>query len=178
MRRIYDSSALRRDDEEPFSPRERDSDPQPEAMRSLPSGFLSRLLFPRWLRCRAVTVGVETRQVEYPSGVGIPFQVTMKNEWPIPVSVPTRSPIRWSWSVDGYTEAAQVPLQRPPEGDRRFEFDRGERKTFEKTWDQMFRVSRSEWEPVEPGEYTIGVGINTDGAGDLGLTDETTVRVV
>lgn len=177
MRRIYESEALRRDDDEPFSPRERDSDPKPQALRSVPSGFLSRLLFPKWLRCRALSVTVETPQSRYPAGVGIPFQVTMKNSMPFPVTIPTASPILWTWAVDGLEEASAVTLQQPPDEQRGFHFDRGERKIFRKEWNQMFRLSRSEWEPAEPGEYVISVQINTADASNYNLVDETTVEI-
>lgn len=178
MRRIYESGALHRDDDEPFSPNERDVSEQPQSFRSIDSTRLSRLLVPMWLRCRSIGIDVSTPRSEFAVGEPVPFTVTMKNAMPFPISIPTRSPLLWTWNVDGATEASRVPLRDPPDEPGRFRFDRGERKRFRKRWSGMFRVSDSEWEPVEPGEYTIGAGLNVEDPADKDLYAETTVRVV
>jgi len=177
MRRIYESRAVTRDDEDQFTPGEREDDPKPQAMRSVPGNLLSRLLVPNAVRYRAVSVDVSTPRERFPEGATIPFTVTMKNTMPFPVEIPTRSPILWNWAVDGVTEAAHVPLHDPPEETRGFRFDRGERKRFRQRWDQLFQVSETEWEDAGPGEYSIGAGLNVDSAERKGLYDETTVRV-
>ncbi len=176
MRRIYESEALRRDGE-PFTPNERD-DARPQAMRSINATALSRLFVPRWLRYRAISIEVSTPRTEYPAGVGIPFRVTMRNAMPFPLTISTRSPVLWTWNVDGVTEASHVSLRDPPEERGTFRFGRGERKRFHKRWDGMFRVSATEWEPAEPGTYTIGAGLNLEGALEHGLYAETTIRIV
>lgn len=102
----------------------------------------------------------------------------MANTMPFPVTFRTRSPILWTWEIDGATEAARVSIRDPPDEPGEFRFGRGERKRFEKRWEQLFRVSASEWEPVEPGEYTIGAGLNVDSAVEKELYDETTVHIV
>ena len=178
MRRIYESGALHRDDDEPFTPAENDRAQEPQAFRSLPGTALSRLLLTDRLREWAISVDVSTPRTEYPVGSSIPFSVTMKNALPLPVTITTRSPVYWTWSVDGMTEASRVPLGDPPDEPREFRFGRGERKQFTRTWDGMVRISESEWEPADPGEYTIGVGLNVENAADRGLADETTVRLV
>lgn len=178
MRRIYESGALHRDDDEPFSPNEVDRAEHLQAFRSINSTALSRLVIPRWLRNRSVSVDVSTPEAEYPAGTSVPFRVTMRNLMPFPIAIPTVSPLLWSWEVDGLQEASHVPLQDPPEEPGEFTFDRGERKQFYKQWAGMFRVSDSGWEPAEPGEYTIGAWINVDSPEDEGLYDETTVRIV
>jgi hypothetical protein len=178
MRRIYDSAALHRDDSDPHAPAEDDDTPRPQAMRSVPSGLLSRLFVPNWLRYRAVSVALDTPRTDFVAGEPVPFRVTMKNALPIPITVPTLSPVLWTWDVDGVREASHVPLQTPPDEPRGFRFDRGERKQFTRRWNGLFQVSASEWEPATPGEYTLGAGINVEDAAGKGLWDETTVRLV
>ncbi|MFB6074544.1 MAG: hypothetical protein ABEJ89_05990 [Haloarculaceae archaeon] len=176
MRRIYESDAVSRDDDSPFTPRERDDSPRPRAMRSVPSGALSRLLLPHSLRYRAISVSVSTPRDTYDVDEPVPFAVTMRNRLPVAVTVPTRSPLLWTWSVDGLREASQVPHD-PPDERAGFAFDRGERKTFRRRWRQVFRVTDDEWKAAGPGEYTIGAGINVADAAAKGVYDETTVRV-
>lgn len=177
MRRIYESGALRRDDEDPYRPGERDERAEPQAMRTVPGGLASRLLVPRWLRFRALSVEVSTPRTEYDPGSPVPFAVEIENALPFPITVPTVSPVLWNWDVDGLTEASHV-YREPPDEQRGFRFDRGERKRFTRRWPQAFRVSDSEWEPAEPGEYTIGAGLNVDDPDRSDLRDETTVRVL
>lgn len=178
MRRIYESEALHRDDDEAFAPGEKERSVRLQALRSIDSTALSDRLIPTGLRRRAISVDVSTPRTEYPEGEPVPFSVTMKNSLPLPVTVPTASPILWTWTVDGEREASRVPVHEPPAETGQFRFDRGERKEFRKRWDQMFRVSESEWEPAAPGEYTIGAGINVEASDGAALYDETIVRVV
>lgn len=177
MRRIYESGALRRDDDR-FTPSERDSPDRPQAMRSVNGTALSRRLVPDWVRRRAISVEVSTPRAEFSLGEPVPFRVTMGNSMPFPIVFRTNSPLPWTWEVDGVSEASHVSLRDPPEESGEFRFGRGERKRFTKRWEQMFRVSESEWEPVGLGEYTIGAGFNVENASKKGLYDETTVRVV
>jgi len=176
MRRIYESAALRRDDDEPFAPNERDG-ARPRAFRSVPGAALSRLLVPEWLRYRAISLDVSTPRSTYPIGARIPVRVTMRNVLPVPVTIPTRSPVLWTWSIDGVREASRVPPRDPPDEAGAFGFERGERKRFERRWDQLFRVSDAEWEPAGPGTYTVGAGINVEDPAEKGVYAETTVRV-
>jgi len=178
MRRIYDSDALHRDDDEPGSPNEIKRETKLQAMRSLPSSTLSDLFVPTALRHRFLSVAVETAEDEYTVGESIPFTVTIRNHVPFPVSIATESPVLWTWSVDGDVEASSVSLRDPPDETGRFEFDRGERKRFRKRWNQLFRVTETDWEPAEPGEHTISAAINAPDSESKGLTGETTVRIV
>lgn len=177
MRRIYESRALHRDDEEPHAPGEQD-DYGPQAMRSVDGSAWSRRLVPNRLRYRAVSVAIETPGSEFHPGETVPFRVTMKNSMPFPVTIETRSPVLWTWHVDGVEEAAHVPLQDPPAESGGFHFDRGETKQFTRRWRQSFKVSESEWEPADPGEYTLGAALNVADAEAKGLTAETTVRLL
>jgi len=177
MRRIYDSDAIDRDDDEPFKPRERDRDHEPQSFRYVNASVWSDRLVPHRLRRRAVSVRVSTPDETFDGESDIPFVVTMKNSLPIPLTLKTRSPLVWTWSIDGFRNASRVPGQQPPEEVSRFRFDRGETKEFRKSWSGMFRVSEREWEPAGPGEYTLSVAINTDGAEAADLTDETTIRI-
>lgn len=178
MRRIYESGALHRDDDDPFSPGEADETRTHQAFRSVPGTALSRLLVPHWLRDRAISIEVSTPRAEFAVGTPVPFRVTMRNALPFPITITTRSPVLWTWEVDGLTEASSVQPWDPPDEPRAFTFDRGERKRFTRRWNGMFRVTESEWEPASPGEYTIGVGVNVEEPADRGLYGETNVRLV
>ncbi|ELZ48279.1 hypothetical protein C464_07375 [Halorubrum coriense DSM 10284] len=178
MRRIYESNALHRDDEEAHAPSKKERKTKLQALRSVPSSTLSDFLIPRRFRHLPVSVDVETPDDEYETGEPIPFRVTLRNRLPVPISIPTRSPLLWRWTVDGNVEAAEVSVRDPPDEEGQLSFDRGERKEFRKRWDQLFRVSESEWEPAAAGTHTIGVAINATDAEERGLTDETTVRIV
>lgn len=176
MRRIYDSEALRRD-EGPHTPRERDRSERPQSIPWVNASAWSRRLVPERLRYRAISVEIETPRPAYSAGSRVPFAVTMRNALPVPIMVPTPTPVLWDWHVDGVTEASHVPLYDPPEERRLFRFDRGERKRFTRRWDGTFRVSDSEWERAEPGEYTLGAGLRVEDPDDKGVYDETTVRI-
>lgn len=179
MRRIYDSEALRRDDEEPHSPRERRRrGAVPQSITSLNASALSDWLLPHRLRHRAIAVEISTPREEYAVGEAVPFAVTMRNRLPVPVTIETASPLLWTWHVDGDEEASQVPQHDPPSTPGEFAFDRGERKEFRRRWSGLFRISETEWEPASPGEYVVGAAINVTNAAACGLAAETTVRVV
>lgn len=179
MRRIYESEAIRRDEDDHFSPNEqRDRSHEPLAMRMVPSTWLSRVFVPYWLRYRSISISIETSREAYPLGADVPFVVTMKNAMPFPITLPTRSPVLWTWDVDDVTEATHVLRRDPPDEERGFTFERSERKRFEKRWNQTFRVSESEWVPADPGEYTIGAGFNVENAEERGLYSQTMVRLV
>lgn len=176
MRRIYESDAVHRDDDDPHTPRERD-DVSPRSFRSIDAAAWSRRLLPTALRNRAISVDVSTPESAYPADTPVPFTVTMENALPIPVTVAVRSPIRWTWSVDGHVEASHVDRHDPPDQQTGFEFSRSERKRFRKRWDGMFQVTDVEWEAAGPGEYTIGAGLNVENADKRGLYDEVTVTL-
>jgi len=175
MRGIEESGAVERDDSDAFTPRTRE-EVKPQAMRSVPSGTLSRLLVPQWLCHRALEVSVATPERRYQSGEAIPVRVTLRNRFPIPVSVRTRTPRLWTWTVDGVTEGSRLP-DTVPEEERVFTFDRGERKQFDRRWSQSFKVSEREWEPADPGEYTIGAHVDVDDPAGKGLAAKTTVHI-
>ena len=178
MRRIYESNALRRDDDEPHAPSERDEKAKPQAMRSINGAAWSRRLVPNRLRHYAISVNIETPKTEFAPGETVAFRVTMKNSMPFPITIKTRSPLLWNWYVDDIAEAAHIPLQDPPEEPRGFKFDRSEFKQFTRRWQQTFQVSDSEWEPADPGEYTISAALNVPDAEAKGLAAETTVRLL
>lgn len=176
MRRIYESDALKRDDEDAFTPEEDDQEPQ--SFRSINAAAWSDRLLPHAFRCWAVSVRIETSQETYRQGETVPFRVTMDNSLPLPVTVRTRTPVLWSWSIDGYEEASHVTLRDPPEEPSKLHLDRGETLRFDREWSQMFRVSEREWEPADNGEYTLRAEINVDSESATGLADETTIEIV
>ncbi len=178
MRRIYESDALYRDDDEAHAPKERKRQTTLQSFRHVPSAALSDAFLPQRLRRRCISVDVRSPNSTYRVGEPIPFRVTLRNRAPIAVTIPTASPVLWEWSVDGNVEASAVPLRDPPDEPGRFHFGRGERKEFQKRWDQRFRVERHEWEPAEPGTYTIAAGINVAGGAQTRLRAETTVEIV
>ena len=177
MDRIYESSALSRDDEDPFAPNERDRQTKPQSFRSISSAAWSDRLVPHALRRRLVSVAVTTPKRVFERGEPVPFEVTMRNRLPIPVTIETVSPVRWTWSVEGLPEASHVPTHDPPDEPASLHFDRSERKRFRRDWSGMFRVSDREWERAEPGEYTIAAAINVEDPPAAGLSDEQTVRI-
>lgn len=148
MRRIYESQVLHRNDDESFTPAESDRTREPQAFRSISETAVSRLLLPGWLRDRAISVTVSTPRSEYTVGSAVPFRVTIRNRLPLPVTISTRSPLLWTWSIDGLTEATQVPLRDPPTVSIRSL----RTKTLRREWNGMICVSESEWVPASPGE--------------------------
>ncbi len=178
MRRIYESSALRRDDSDPFAPHEGAGGDRPRAMRSLPAVWLSRRLLPDSFRNRLLSISIETERSEYPQRVHIPFRVQLRNVAPFPVTLDTRSSILWTWDVDGLPEASKIgdtDIEGEPDY---YTFDRGQRVILNRRWDGMFKIADDEWEWAEPGEYSINVQFNVDGAVEKGLADSTTVSIV
>lgn len=182
MRRIYESQAIRRDDDDPFSPSEAADAGRSTSFlsgdgKTVHWDSLSHAFMPVRLRDHAVTVDVSTRKDEYAVGETVCFTVEMYNRYPCPITLKTDSPVLWTWAVDGLTDASEVE-ETPPDRKSVIEFDRGERKRFVRRWQQRIRISEREWEETGPGEYTISAGINVDGAENRGLVDETTVRIV
>jgi hypothetical protein len=172
MRRIYESSALSRDDDDPFSPRDDEDDEH----RSINPVAASHALLPNAVRRRALAVSVTTERAEYDPGEPIAFRATFRNRLPIPVSIPIASPVPWHWAVDDRVSARTTPPDEPDE-ESLFTFGRSERKTFTRTWSQSWRVGERRWEPVEPGEYEISVAVNTAIGGERFLTDATQIRI-
>jgi hypothetical protein len=176
MRRIYDSGALARDDEDPFQPGTRNDDRTPQAARSLPMKTLSGALTPTWLRHRAISVSVTTPGEAYAVGDPVPFTVRMKNALPVPISVPTRSARLWSWAVEGHRDASHVPETASQDAGV-LEFGRGEWKEFGRTWHGLLQVDGAEWVAPDPGEYTISAAINVAAPAETGVSDETTIEI-
>lgn len=178
MRRIYESEALSRDDEENFTPHEHTVKEEPQSFRSINSSAWSDRLLPHFVRCAAVSVRVAVPRREFEVGETVPFRVLMKNRLPVPVTIKTETPVLWSWLVDGYEDAARVSLRDPPAKTAKLQLDRGETLRFDKRWSQKFRVSEREWEPAGPGEYTLRARINVDTEREYNLADETTIEIV
>lgn len=158
MRRIYESEALSRDDDNPFVPGEEGEGRQ---YRSINWENASHALVPRWVRPWAIDVSIETNRERYAPDEPVGFRVEFRNRLPIPISLSTRTPVRWTWAMDGIEEASHVQQPVPDEG-ATFRFDRAERKRFSRQWSQRFRMSKSEWALAEPGEHTVSVQVNTD----------------
>ncbi len=177
MRRIYESDALERDDEEPLAPRERQRETKPQSFRSISGSAWSDRLLPHRVRRWAVTVDLTAPDGPIGQGEDVPFQLTLKNRLPMPVTIRTNSPRLWAWTVDGAQSASHVSLEKPPTETNKLKLDRGERRRIRRTWSGMFRVSKREWEHAERGEHTIRAAVNVSDPEAANLTDETTVYI-
>lgn len=137
---------------------------------------VGRALLPAPVRRRAVDVSVTTDARTYALDDPVRFRVRFRNRLPVPVTVPVAEAVPWSWSVAGVERASQTGDAVPAERGR-FEFARGETKTFARVWRQRIRVASDEWTRVDPGEYAIGAWIATDDEPGGRLSAETTVRI-
>lgn len=156
MRRVYDSEALRRDDDDPFSPVE---DDESASRNHVNWTNLSHALVPQVIRSRAIAVDVETDKDRYEPGEEIHFGVTFANRFPLPITIVTETPKSWEWSIDGNSEGSMVSADHPADRSM-FHFSRSERKRFRRSWSGRVRVDEKEWRSAERGEHTLGVGIN------------------
>lgn len=171
MRRIYESDAIRSDDDDPHMPTAGgDGD-----SRSIRWDKASHALMPERLRPWAISVSVETNEETYARDEPVGFRVEFANRLPVPVTLRTTSPVRWTWALNGIERASEV-ADAPPEETTLFEFSRGERKRFTRRWSQRVRVADREWETADPGEYTLSVGVNAATGADR-LRDETAFRI-
>lgn len=171
MRRVYDSEALRRDDDDPFSPVEDDTGSRGHVNWD----NLSHAFVPQALRSRAIVVDIETEKDSYEPGEDVHFGVTFYNRLPIPITIITATPKRWEWSVDGNPEGSERPVTHP-EDRSPFQFGRSERKRFRRHWNQRIRIDEREWREAEPGEHTLSVEIGAV-SGANRLRAETTFRI-
>jgi len=174
VRRIYESDAVIRDDD-PHTPSERDEDDS--GPRTIDWENASHALLPVRLRDWAISVDVETSRDRYAAGAPVDLRVRFRNRLPVAVLLRTATPVRWQWAVDGVVGASELERGATPEEGGTFSFSRSERKSFTRTWNQSIRRTAREWEPVEPGEYTISAWVNVPAAESRGLTAETTVRI-
>lgn len=172
VRRIYESDAVVRDDS-PHTPRERDDD---ASRAHVNWGNVSHAFMPVRVRDWAVTVDVETDRERYAVGEPVGVRVRLRNRLPAPVRLRTRSPVLWEWAVDDAAGASLVERETP---DRRgaLSFERGEQKTFTRTWNQSIREAEREWVPVDPGEHTVSAWVNVDDPVGRGLAAETTIEI-
>ncbi|ELY91166.1 hypothetical protein [Natrinema altunense] len=173
MRRIYDSRALERTNDDPFAP---DEDEARDGPRTIDWAAFSHAFMPTALRHRALAVSVSTDARRYESGDPVDITITFRNRLPFPIRLRTESPNRWLWTVDGLRAASKLP-PAVPDRPAAFAFTRGERKTFRRQWPQRIQVADDEWEPVDPGTYTIAVRIARADAADRGLVDSTTIEI-
>lgn len=180
MRRIYESRALERDENDPHMPSGDDrEEPEPSSRlgaRMVNWTSASHAFMPTALRHRAIAVSVETDREVYAEDDPVILRVTMRNRLPFPVSLKTASPVLWSWAIDGVPEASRYDDGTPDEAGL-FTFDRSERKVFTRRWHQRFREDEREWSRAGRGEFTVSAGVNVEDAAGKGLTDETTIRI-
>lgn len=175
MRDVHETDAVRRDEDDPFIPRDGRS-----GRRRSRSAFhwanVSHALMPTSLRDLAIGVTIETNKREYALEEPVHFRVTLANRIPFPVALRTTSPVLWTWAVDGAEKASRLTEEAPDEPGL-LRFSRSEHKTFERRWPQRIQDHEGRWVPVQRGEYELSTRINVEGAGGRGLTDRTTVRV-
>ncbi|MFB6136289.1 MAG: hypothetical protein ABEJ04_05980 [Halobacteriaceae archaeon] len=173
MRRIYESEALRRDDDDPFVPGQDDG--SRSRSRSLNWDNASHAFMPNALRSRAIDVTVQTNEEVYRRGETVHFHVAFRNRLPLPVALKTTTLTPWTWEIDGLEHASKTPDETPDEAGR-FQFNRAERKTFSRRWTQRFQETENEWSSAPPGEYRLAVRINAAYGTDR-LQDSTTFRI-
>jgi hypothetical protein len=173
MRRIYESEAIQRDNDDPFVPGE--DDESRSRSRSLNWDNASHAFMPNALRSRAIDVSVQTNAETYERDETVHFHVEFRNKYPVPVSLTTTTPVPWTWDIDGLEQASKVPDEMPDERGL-FQFQRSERKTFSRRWTQRFQETKTEWSPAEPGEYRLTVRINAAHGGDR-LQDSVDFRI-
>lgn len=183
MRRIYESRALHRDDDDPFSPKERRDAGRSTAFlsragwRTVDWESFSHAFLPVWVRDRAISVEIETAADRYERDEPVEFHVTMRNQLPFPVRLVAESPLRWEWTFDDLPAASAYGDREPPADPTVFSFDRGETKRFRRTWSGAVRVSKREWQAPSAGEYTLAARINVADADERGLSDSTTIAI-
>lgn len=176
MRRIYESSALDRDDDDPYRPNERDRETKPRAARTVPVAGLSKALVPDWVVRRGISVDLAVPDRVFEQGERVPLRVELRNAFPFPVVVRTHAPVLWTWHVDGRREASMAPEPLPDRSES-FVFDRGERKRFTRRWHGSVHLGSNEWTEAEPGEHTVSVRLAVENADADGLSDEATIRI-
>ena len=182
MRRIYESRALHRDDDDPFSPKERRDAGRSTSFlsqagwRTVDWESFSHTFMPVWLRNRAISVEIETAAKRYERDDPVEFHVTMRNRLPFPVRLIADSRLRWEWALDGMPAASAYDEREPPADPTVFSFDRGETKRFRRTWNGAIRVSKREWRAPPAGEHVLSVQINVADADDRGLSDSTMIE--
>ncbi len=174
MKRRDGSGTLERSDESPLEPGT--GDEHERGSRSIDWAALSHALTPTALRHRAIDVSVSTDKRRYGRGDPVTITVEFHNRLPVPIRLRTDSPTRWTWAVDGYREASQVP-PATPDRPTAFSFSRRERKRFRRQWPQRIRVADDEWEPVDAGTYAITVRLARGDAAEQGLVDRTEIVI-
>jgi hypothetical protein len=183
MRRIYESDARHRDGDEPHSPSELAADPPGAVVaanrhRSLaPWGRLVDGILPTWLHDRAIDVSIETDRPVYGPDEDVHIRVTLSNSLPVPITIPTPTRRRWEWAVDGHARAAYQTFESAPRAAAEFTFQRGETKTFTRTWRQRFRTETDRWEPADPGLYEVSAFVAVATPEERGLRASTTIEL-
>lgn len=173
MKRIYDSRALERDADDPFTPSASDDD---ASRRTINWDAFSHAFMPVALRTRAIDVTITTDREIYDPGQPVGIGIEFRNRLPFPVRLRTDSPNVWTWAVDGIT-AASTLSRDVPDRSGTVSFARGERKRFQREWPQRIRVAADEWEPVEPGSYILDTRISRTDADERGLVDRTEIEI-
>lgn len=174
MRRIYESRAVERNDDDPFVPGEDDQD---EKSRSaFDWDAVSHAFMPRALRDRAIAVDVETDRAVYEPDEPVLLRITFENRLPFPVTLRTQSPVLWRWSVDDLPDASLVD-DDPPDRPGMLTFARSERKRFTRRWPQTIRESESDWRPAATGTHALAAAVNVDDPTGRGLRAETEIRI-
>jgi len=173
MKRIYDSSALKRDTDDPFTPSASEDE---NSRRAIDWDAFSHAFMPVTIRNRAIEVTITTDREVYASGHPVVIGIEFHNRLPFPVRLRTDSPKRWTWAVDGVTEASQVPRELPDRAGA-LSFARNERKRFQREWPQRIRVGERDWESVGTGSYTLEARISRADADEHGLADRTEIEI-
>ncbi|WP_226481341.1 hypothetical protein [Natrinema amylolyticum] len=174
MKRIYDSDALERADDDPFAPETAAGDDRDP--RTIDWAAFSHAFAPVAVRHWAIDVTVSTEKRRYDAGEPVDIVVEFRNRFPFPIRIRTDSPNRWYWAIDGLRDASECPRSVPDRSDA-FSFARNERKRFRRQWSQRIQVADDAWERVDPGTYAISGSVARTDAADRGLADRTEIEI-
>lgn len=183
MRRIYESDALHRDEDDPHSPSElKREEPKPTVTANQNPSFVnwaraSHALLPVGLRNRAIAVTVETDQAVYAPEEPVGIRVRLRNRVPFPISLRTPTRRSWDWSVGGFARGAHKEFEPAPSEPSLLEFYRSETKTFTRTWHQRFRTGRDRWERADPGTYEVAGFVAVENPERRGLRAATEIEL-
>lgn len=183
MRRIYESDALHRDEDDPHSPSELErEEPKPTITANQNPSFLnwaraSHALLPVALRNRAIDVAVETDREVYAPDEPVRIRVRFRNRVPFPIALRTPTRRQWDWSVGGFPRGAHEEFEPVPADASLLEFYRSETKTFARTWHQRFRTADDRWEVADPGTYEVAAFVAVETPDRRGLRAATDIEL-
>lgn len=183
MRRIYESDALHRDDDEPHSPSDLTAGREASMVTANQNRSIinwakaSHALMPRRLRDRAIEVTVETDRAVYGPEQPVGIRIRFRNRIPFPIAIPTPTRRRWDWAVDGKARAASEEYEPAPTDRSLLSFHRSETKVFKRIWHRRFRTAPDHWESASAGAHEISAFVAVENPAARGLQASTQIQL-